>query len=228
MLQGGITMALKLFVRVTVTVAIVLVPVGLRAQAPVRLSGDDVLFQFAGVAEDTSHIGSKVATTKKASSNRLCGFQIRGNHRSRENPHVEWDMNIDEIVTPERSIAGVSAGTFDVTNHKRKPRAPITDLRFTLNEIREPIVAAIQGAPNADNAIVALIEAEPASRLFEEFQTMRPIVISIQYSDGTSDQIEVHGSRDDRFWGGGRNSYFNECLRGFRPKLQGEIATSVR
>ncbi len=214
--------------RLSIIIAILLVPVFSRAETPVRLSGDDVLFEFAGVGTDSSQLGSKLAVTKKASSNRLCGFQIRGNHTSRANPHIEWDMNIDQIVTPERAVAGLSAGTFEVTDHKRKPRAPITDLSFTLNGAAESIVAAVQGIPNADNGIVAVLEAEPANRLFAEFQTMHPIVISMRYSDGRSDQIEVRGFRDERKFGGGKNSYFNECLRGFRAKLPGEIATTTR
>ena len=92
----------------------------------------------------------------------------------------------------------------------------------------EPVVAAIQGEPNADNGIVALLEAEPASRLFAEFQTMRPIFISLQYSDGTSDRLEVRGFRDSRKFGGGKNSYFSECLRGFRATLPGEISSVAR
>ena len=166
--------------RLSLAVALALVPVLSRAEPPIRLSGDDVLFHFAGLAEDTSHIGSKIAITKKASSTRLCGFQIHGNHGSHASRHVEWDMTIDQIVTSERSIAGVSAGTFDVTDRKRKARAPITDLSFAFDSTAELIVAAIQGAPNADNGVVALIEAEPASRLFAEFQTMRPIIISMR------------------------------------------------
>jgi hypothetical protein len=216
--------------RLSIAVAIALVPVLSRADPPIRLSGDDVLFQFAGVADDSVHVGSHIATSKKASSTRLCGFTIRGNHYSNASPHVEWDMNIDQIVTPGRSVAGLSAGTFEVTDRKRRARAPITDLSFTLDDISEPIVAAIQGAPNADNGIIALLEAEPASRLFAEFQTMRPIIISMRYADGTSDQVEVRGFRDhSKFgFGGGKNSYFNQCMSGFRVAGPAETMRPVR
>jgi hypothetical protein len=211
--------------RCLTSLAMLLMPMLGSAQAPIRLDSDDVYFQFAGVAQDSPHTGSHFASSNKPSSHRLCGFAIRGNHSSRANPHVEWDLNIDEIVTPERTVAGVSAGSFDVRDHKRKPRPPITQLSFTLQGVTDPVIAEIKGAPNADNGVVALLEAEPASRLFAELQTTRPIGISLRYSDGNTDQLEVRGWRDKRKFGGGKNSYLNECLRGFKVPVPGERIT---
>jgi hypothetical protein len=211
---------------VLIGIASLALPAAVRAEAPLRLDGDDVYFQFAGIANSPAHMGHDTGS-QKPSSTRLCGFSIRGNHRSSANPHVEWDLNIDEIVTPDRSVAGVSAGSFDVTDHKRKPRPPITQLSFSFKGTPDPISAAIKGVPNADNGIVALIESEPASRLFSEFQTMRPIVISLRYADDTTDQLEVRGFRDSRKFGGGKNSYFEECLRGFRVPAGSETRTAV-
>ena len=191
--------------------AILLMPILGHAQTLTRLDPDDVYFQFAGAAMDSRHTGSNGGRTSK----RLCGFAIRGNHRSSANPHVEWDLNIDQIVTAEGTVAGVSAGTFDVADHIRKPRPPITQLSFTVHGAADPIDAEIKGEPNADSGIVALLQAEPASRLFAEFQTERPIVISLQYADRRTDRLEVRGFRDRRKNGGGQDSYFNECLRAF-------------
>jgi hypothetical protein len=202
-----------------------LVPVAGRAQAPIRLDGDDVEFQFAGLVVEGSNLGTNIHMNRKPSSKRLCGFAIRGNQRSRANPHVEWDLNIDEIVTPEGTVAGVSAGTFDVKDRKRTPRPPITQLSFTLPGAADPIVAEIRGMPNADNAIVALLEPEPASRLFAEFQTERPIIISLQLAGLGAEQLEVRGFRDRRRFGDGKNSYFNECLRGLKTFLPGDTIT---
>lgn len=211
-----------MLVRLLMCLATLLLSLPGRAQTPIRLNNDDVFFQFAGVAEEHPHLGSRIEHPTKAASKRLCGFAIRGNHESRANPHVEWDLNIDQIITPDRTAAGVSAGSFDVMDHKRKPRPPITNLSFALQGVSDPIVAEIKGVPNAANGIVALIEAEPASRLFAEFDTLRPIVISLKYADGSTDRLEVHGFRDRRKFGGGNNSYFNECLRGFKAVVPGE------
>jgi len=215
-----------MLLRLSICLAILLAPLAGRADTPTRLDADDVEFQFAGVVIESSHVGTNINSNKKPASNRLCGFAIRGNHRSRANPHVEWDLNIDQIVSPAGAVAGVSAGTFDVIDHKRKPRTPITRLSFTLPGVADPIVAEIHGVPNADNGIVALLQSEPASRLFAEFQTERPIVISLQYADRATDQLEVRGFRDRRYSGGGKNSYFEECLRGFKVFGPGETITT--
>jgi hypothetical protein len=207
---------------------IILMPMFGRAQAPIRLDSDDVQFQFAGLAVESSHAGTNFTKISKPSGTRLCGFAIRGNHRSSANPHVEWDLNIDQIVTPIGTAGGVSAGSFDVTDHKRKPRPAITQMSFAVAGMADPIVADIRGVPNADNGIVALLQPDPASRLFAEFQTERPIVISLQYADRSSDQLEVRGFRDRRKFGGGNNSYFNQCLQGFKALVPGEIITTTR
>src|SRR5215469_5482539 len=66
----------------------------------------------------------------------LCGFQIRGNHMSRSVPRPEWDLNVDELVTGNMRIVGVSAVAFVVTSNDRKvarkPRAPLTELSFAV------------------------------------------------------------------------------------------------
>lgn len=205
-----------------------LMPMLGHTQTPTRLDRDDVLFQFQGLTRESSHTGSNIAGFSKPSSNRLCGFAIRGNHRSSANPHVEWDLNIDQIVTPGGTAGGVAAGTFDVANHKRTARPAITQLSFIVAGVAEPIVAEIRGVPNADNGIVALLQPGPASQLFAEFQTERPIVISLQYADHSTDQLEVRGFRDRREFGGGKNSYFSECLRGFKAIVPGETITTTR
>ena len=210
-------------VRSLTTLAILLVPTLSYAQTPFRLDTDDVYFEFSGLPrQDAPHLGTNISTSSKPASNRLCGFLIRGNHTSRKDPHVEWDFNIDQIITPDRVAAGVSAGSFDVSNHKRTPRAAITHLSFELQGVSEPIVAEIEGVPNAANGIVALIEPEPAGRLFAEFDSLHTIVISLQYADGSADKLAVQGYRDRRNFGGGKNSRFNECLRGFRASSPGE------
>ncbi len=215
-----------MLLRLLLTLAF-LAPMLGHAETPIRLDGDDVLFQFAGLASaDSAHTGSNIQSLSKPASKRLCGFTIQGNHSSKANPHVEWDLNIDQIITPDLTVAGVSAGTFDVTDHKRKPRSPITQLSFTLQGVADPIVAEIRGVPNAANGIVAMIQSAPASRLFSEFQTERPILISLKYADDSADQLEVRGFRDRRQFGSAHNTYFEECLRGFKTMIPGETITT--
>jgi hypothetical protein len=152
----------------------------------------------------------------------MCGFQIRGNHQSIKVPRPEWDINIDEIVTEERRIAGISIGAFDVTSKDRKvarkPRAPITAMTFWVDG--QPLATQIVGKPNAANAVRAMMESEPAARIFEAFANRKLIKISLRYRDGTADELQVRGWSDDRKFGSGKNNFFEECRRGVMP-LQG-------
>jgi hypothetical protein len=169
------------------------------------LSDGDVYFQYKPV---TGGAG-------------LCGFQIRGNHMSRKIPRPEWDINIDELVAGDKRIAGISAGAFEVTSNDRKiarnPRAPITVLNFAVDGDNQPITTKIVGEPNAANAVRAVLEAEPAMRLFVAFRTRKLITVSLTYQDGTADELQVRGWSDFRKFGGGQNNFFDECLRGLAP-----------
>jgi len=49
---------------------------------------------------------------------------------------------------------------------ERKPKPPIVNLIFSVQGDPQSIPARIVGLPNADNAIKALVETEPANRLF--------------------------------------------------------------
>jgi hypothetical protein len=95
-------------------------PAIVAAQNAVLLSTDDIYVT--------------TQSTKKTSTapTRLCGFQIRGNHRSRANPRVEWDINVDEIESGADRLGGVTAGAFDVLGHQLKARPPIVDLGFSI------------------------------------------------------------------------------------------------
>jgi hypothetical protein len=169
------------------------------------LDDDDVYFTYRPVAKGSG----------------MCGFQIRGNHMSRKVPRPEWDINIDQIVAGDTRVAGVSAGAFDVTSNDktimRNPRPPISLLSFTVKGDVQPINTKLVGTPNSANAIRGVIDSEPATRLFEAFRARELITISLTYQDGTTDTLQVRGWNDLRKFGGGKNNFFDECLRGIAP-----------
>jgi hypothetical protein len=176
------------------------------AQAPVVLSSDDIYLM--------TRPGNKTAEA----SGHLCGFQIRGNHRSHASPRVEWDFNIDQIEVQGGAIAGVSAGVFDVTGHDRKPRPAIVDLSFSIEGDPEPIAAKILGSPNADNGVKGALDVEPAYRLFTALGSdAHQVVIALKFADGSAATVQIRGNHDWRKFGGGKNSFFDECLRGQMP-----------
>jgi hypothetical protein len=176
------------------------------AQSPILLDTEDVYFQYRPAVK---HVPDAVG---------LCGFTIRGNHYSHKNPHVEWDLNIDELTSGDTRVAGISAGTFDVVGRERKGRSPIVEMIFSIAGEPEPIAARIVGPPNKDNAIRALLEMEPAGKVFTAFSESKLITINLKYGDATADMLQVRGWHD---WNRmGPNSNFALCLKGYTPVLR--------
>jgi hypothetical protein len=203
----------KLFVAVFI---LTLAPVIVGAQNVVPLSTDDI---YLTTRLTKGALGAPASGGAPSVTTRLCGFQIRANHRSRANPREEWDINIDEIDSGAERIAGVTAGVFDVVGHERKARPPIVDLSFSIEGNPQTIPARIVGAPNADNGIKAFLQTEPAGQLFEAFSDDTHILsITLKYADDSSDVLQIRGYHDLRKFGGGKNSMFNECRRGHLPE----------
>jgi hypothetical protein len=195
-----------------------LAPVIVAAQGAVTLDSDDIYFTTQLAAKPIGGAAPR-ASTMIAAPTRLCGFQIRGNHRSRANPRAEWDVNIDEINSDSGRIVGVTAGAFDVAGHERKPRPPIVDLTFSIEGDPDAIPARIVGAPNASNGIKAILESESANRLLTAFSDdTHVITIVLKYSGDGSDVLRLRGYHDSRKFGGGKNSLLDECLRGYTPQ----------
>jgi hypothetical protein len=193
-----------------------LAPAIAAAQSAVLLSTDDIYLTSRITKGTLAAPGSEGISSGPT---RMCGFQIRGNHRSRANPRVEWDMNIDQINSGADRVAGVTAGVFDVVGRERKARPPIVDLSFSIEGNPQTIAARIVGAPNSDNGIKAVVETESAYELFSAFSDdTHMLTIALKYSDNSSDVLQIRGYHDWRKFGGGKNSFFNECLRGHLPE----------
>jgi hypothetical protein len=145
----------------------------------------------------------------------MCGFTIQGNYSTHADPKVVWDINIDEIFNGDQRIVGVSAGSFDVSDRQRRPRAPITELAFRYEGGTEAVPVAIVGSPNASNAIKGTVELERATPLFEAFVFEKWITIDLRYADGHAESLRVRGVRGTE--GGKKMNPFARCLRGDTP-----------
>lgn len=148
----------------------------------------------------------------------LCGFLILGNHSSREDPKVVWDISIDEVWKGSTRAAGWSAGSFDVLAGKRVPRPPIVSLSFVVEGVAEPIPTRIIGPPNADNGVRGQIDLVQAKPVFEALSEERWLTINLTYADQTSEILRTRGYRDP--YHGGASSPFNACLRGGAPSAR--------
>ena len=74
-----------------------------------------------------------------------CGFMIIGNHLSKKNPRVEWNINIDEVYKGEERSVVVIANTFDVADGARVPRSPVTEIGFAFEGAAEPVALGMSG-----------------------------------------------------------------------------------
>jgi hypothetical protein len=175
------------------------------AQDAIKLNMSDVYFQWKPMPKGSV----------------MCGYAIFGNHFGNDDPRVEWDIYVDEIVQGNDRVAGVSAGTFLAKGKTRTPpRAPITEITFKLEGDPNPILTNLVGAPNQSNGIRATLDLGRAAELFDAFSNEQSIAATLKYSDGTSDLLTFNGFRDSRKFGRGKNSLFDECLRGRTPRLQ--------
>jgi hypothetical protein len=172
------------------------------AQNVVKLLQSDIYFQWRPAPKGSA----------------MCGYSVLGNHLSRDDPKIEWDINIDEIVQGSNRAIGVSAGTFTVEDKKRVPRPPITELSFTTQDDPNPVEARLIGSPNAYNGIRAALDLERGAALMHSISEDRWIVATLKYGDGTTDLLKFEGFRDNRKFGGGKNSPLEECLRGRTPR----------
>jgi hypothetical protein len=173
------------------------------AQNVVQLYQSDIYFQWRAMPKGSA----------------MCGYSVLGNHLSHDNPKIEWDINIDEIVQGDNKAIGVSAGTFTVKDKARSSRPPITELSFTTQDDPVPVEARVLGAPNAYNGIRAALDPERGAKLIHAISEDRKITATLKYGDGTTDILKFEGYRDTRKFGGGRNSPFEECLRGLIPHV---------
>jgi len=184
--------------------------------APIKLNDDDLYFQYRPTREFTAN-GHTVNNQIPKDTVGLCGFSIRGNHNSWSHQKVEWDLNIDEIISGSTRVAGISAGTFDVVGRERKARSPIVDISFSIEHDPQAIPAKIVGSPSLDNAIRAVLDSEQADRLFTAFSERVLISIGLKYADSSEELLQIRGGHFGRESGGDKNTFFAKCLRGDTP-----------
>lgn len=170
------------------------------AQDVVKLNMSDIYFEWRPLSKKSA----------------VCGFSIYGNHSSSQDPRIEWDLHVDEVVNGAERVAGISAGTFNVSGKTRSPRPAVTELSFSLADDPTPIVARIVGPPNQSNGVRGILDPEPAKKLFYALSNEHHIVATLKYADASAEVLQFAGFRDPH---GGKNSDFEDCLRGRTPRI---------
>jgi len=123
----------------------------------------------------------------------LCFAQIRCRDRCRVSGLDECPCHRSRLARRTRRVQHRDAGAFEVVSKEpnafRKPRPPITALRFTLEGEREPLTAQLIGQPSRINVVRAALEIAPAKELLAALHDAQEITISLSYLDGASDTL---------------------------------------
>ena len=125
-----------------------------------------------------------------------CGFAILANHRTRDDPHVEWDVNVEQVNNGSHIAVSVSAASFTVMHKSRMVRGPPADLTFTVDQDPQPILVRFAGAADAEGAVRGELASDEASRLFAAVGAGSFITMVLDFPDRQPESLRFHFARD--------------------------------
>jgi hypothetical protein len=125
-----------------------------------------------------------------------CGFAILANQRARDDPHVEWDVSVDQVNNGSQISVGVSAASFTVTHRLRVARAPVAQLSFTIDQDPQPIGVHFDAAADAEGAVHGTLASDDAMRLFAAVGAGSFITLVLDLPDRAADALRFHFVRD--------------------------------
>ncbi len=117
-----------------------------------------------------------------------CGFAILANHRTRDDPHVERDISVEQVNNGRSIATAVTAASFTVSHKSRQARAPVTHLSFAIDQDPDPIEVRFESAAS-DGAVHAALSSEDATRLYAAVDAGSFITLKLDYSDQPSDAL---------------------------------------
>ena len=125
-----------------------------------------------------------------------CGFAILANHRTRDDPHVEWDVSVEQANNGRQIAVSVSAASFTVSHKSRAARTPVAQLSFAIDQDPQPIRVRFADPAGADGAVHAALASEEASRLYAAVGAGSFITLLLEFPDQASQALRFHFVRD--------------------------------
>jgi hypothetical protein len=123
-----------------------------------------------------------------------CGFAILANHRTRDDPHVEWDINVEQVNNGARIATAISAASYTVTHRERILRPLDGQLSFAIDQDASPI--RLSAAGQADGTFHADLSSDDATRLFAAVGAGTAVTIIVGMQDGAVESLRFHLTRD--------------------------------
>jgi hypothetical protein len=125
-----------------------------------------------------------------------CGFAILANHRTRDDPHVEWDINVEQVNNGSHILVSVTAASFSVTHRLRTARAPATQLVFAADQDPQPMRVRFAGPVDAEGAVRGALAGDEASRLFAAVGAGSFITMVLDFPDRQPESLRFHFVRE--------------------------------
>ena len=143
-----------------------------------------------------------------------CGFAILANHRTRDDPHVEWDISVEQVNNGSHIVVSVAAASFTVTHKSRAVRAPAAQLSFAMDQDLQPIRVTFLHPAGADGSVRAELAGDDASRLFTAVGAGSFITLVLESPDRPAESLRFHFVRDST---GPAQGAFAELCRPVAP-----------
>ncbi len=150
----------------------------------------------AGQAIDVDRADLYLRGGRLASGAWGCGFAILANHRTRADPHVEWDISVEQVNNGRQIFVNVAAASFTVTHKSRLARPPVTQLSFAIDQDPDPIRVSFAAPAGADGAVHATLAGDDASRLYAAVGAGSFITLALDFPDRASESLRFHFVRD--------------------------------
>jgi hypothetical protein len=128
-----------------------------------------------------------------------CGFAILANHRTREDPHVEWDINVEQVNNGVLIRTTVTASSFTVTRKARTPRSLAGGLSFLIDQDPDPIRLqgpAADSAGATDGTLRGELSSDDANRLFAAVGAGSFVTILVGAQQPPAESLRFHFVRD--------------------------------
>jgi hypothetical protein len=150
----------------------------------------------AGQGIDVDRADLYLRGGRLASGSWGCGFAILANHRTRDDPHVEWDISVEQVNNGRQISVSVAAASFTVSHKSRAARTPVAQLSFAIDQDPVPIRVHFAAPAGADGAVHAGLASEDASRLYAAVGAGSFITLVLDFPDRSSESLRFHFGRD--------------------------------
>ncbi len=125
-----------------------------------------------------------------------CGFAILANHRTRDDPHVEWDISVEQVNNGSHIAVSVAAASYTVIHKSRHARAPPAQLSFVIDQDPQPVQVRFAAPAGTDGAVHGQLASADASRLYAAVGAGSFITLLLESPDRPPESLRFHFTRD--------------------------------